>query len=258
MVLRCHWISRQPDSEWYCNEHSAASVLMDKQIQVGYLFRNGNRTYKADGNADLHDRSRWCLVGLKDTPNPGVYYIRDFIEEAHLNSIRKTYGFKSTGRKRDILGLPKGDLLLPGAYDLTDSTQEVLKRKMSYSFKTCPRPDIVTLGIRDKQIDTSPCHYNVAVKPVEKIPCNHVMFRSRVQRITFPPKEGPAPGVYNPPSKPAKGITSSFKSKLPRLHSVHSITPGPGAHEPRWKSGDRLSIKRTVEPRFSLLFRHTP
>nr|XP_057906499.1 protein STPG4 [Doryrhamphus excisus] len=213
-------------------------------------FRKGTRTDKAN----LHDRSRWCL----DTPNPGVYYIRDFIEEADLNSVRKTYGFKGTGRKHEVLGLPKGDLLLPGAYDHSDPTQEFLKRKMSYSFKTCPRPDIVTLGVRDKHIDTSPCDYNVAVKAAEKTPCKHVMFRSRVQRITFPPKEGPGPCVYDPPSKPGKGITSCFKSKLPRLHGVHPRTPGPGAYEPRWKSGDRLSMEPTVDPHVSLLFRPTP
>uniref|UniRef100_A0A3P8SA45 Si:ch211-93n23.7 n=1 Tax=Amphiprion percula TaxID=161767 RepID=A0A3P8SA45_AMPPE len=154
-------------------------------------------------------------------PNPGTYHIWDFIEEADLNPVRKTYGFKGVGRKAQTLGVCKGDLLLPGAYDYIDSTQEVLRTQASYSFKNCPRPGIVTLGIRDKDINTSPCDYNVTAKPVEKIPC-HVMFRSTVQRISFLPKEGPAPCHYNPQTRPAKGITSCFKSTLPRLHSVNS------------------------------------
>ncbi|XP_077470230.1 protein STPG4 [Stigmatopora argus] len=194
----------------------------------------------------------------KDSPYPGQYDVRDFIEEADLNPVRKTYGFKGTGRERPPMGLQKGDMLLPGAYNLTDPTQEVLKRQALCSFKNCPRPDVVTLGIRDKHINTSPCDYNVMVKPVEKTPCMHGVFRSSVQRITFPPKEGPAPGVYNLSNKPATSITSSFKSKVPRLHSVQSGTPGPGTYEPYWRFSDRLSTKTTSDPSFSFLFRDTP
>lgn len=87
---------------------------------------------------------------FQDTPVPGHYHIQDFTEEAELNPVKKTYGFKSPGRSVPVWGTRKGDLLLPGAYDYPDSTREVLKRQASYSFKTCPRPDIVTLGVRDK------------------------------------------------------------------------------------------------------------
>lgn len=90
------------------------------------------------------------LTFYQDTPIPGVYHIRDFIEEAELNPVRKTYGFKGVGRKARILGVRKGDLLLPGAYNHTGSTQDVLMHQASYSFKNCPRPNIVTLGVRDK------------------------------------------------------------------------------------------------------------
>ncbi|KAK5882022.1 hypothetical protein CesoFtcFv8_020656 [Champsocephalus esox] len=169
---------------------------------------------------------------------------------------RHTYPrFKGVGREAPTLGVRKGDLLLPGAYDYIDSIQEVLKNKASYSFKNCPRPDIVTLGFRDKQINTSPCDYNVTAKPVEKIPCKHVMFRSTVQRISFPPKEGPAPCQYNPQTRPGQCITSSFTLPLPRLHSVHSKTPGPGAYELCWKLGDSLTAD-SIDPSFSLFFRN--
>ncbi|XP_022599719.1 protein STPG4 [Seriola dumerili] len=225
--------------------------------KVADMSRSGNRTEKGEDKVDLCGRGSWWLGTLKDTPIPGLYHIRDFIEEADLNPVRKTYGFKGVGRKAQTLGVRNGDLLLPGAYDYTDSTQEVLMHQASYSFKNCPRPDIVTLGIRDKHINTSPCDYNVTPKPVEKIPCKHVIFRSTVQRISFPPKEGPAPCHYNPHTRAEKGITSCFKSTLPRLHYVHPKTPGPGAYEPCWKLGDRLNAE-VVDPSFSLFFRNVP
>ncbi|XP_055358342.1 protein STPG4 isoform X3 [Betta splendens] len=151
------------------------------------MSAGGNGADQGDGKVDRCGRGSWWLVTLKDTPAPGVYHIRDFIEEAELNPVRKTYGFKGVGRKAQTLGVRKGDLLLPGAYDYTDFTQEVLRRNMSYSFKNCPRPDVITLGVRDKDVNTSPGDYNVAAKPVEKTPSKHVMFRSTVQRISFPP-----------------------------------------------------------------------
>uniref|UniRef100_A0A3B4ZWZ3 Si:ch211-93n23.7 n=1 Tax=Stegastes partitus TaxID=144197 RepID=A0A3B4ZWZ3_9TELE len=170
-----------------------------------------------------------------------VYHIRDFIEEAELNPVRKTYGFKGVGRKAQTLGVRQGDLLLPGAYDYIDSTQEVLMNQASYSFKNCPRPDIVTLGIRDKvafRHDLYQFSHPTPLPSLLSSSCRHVMFRSTVQRISFPPKEGPAPCCYNPQPRPAKAITSCFKSTLPRLHSVNSKTPGPGTYEPYWKWSD--------------------
>ncbi|XP_034464587.1 protein STPG4 isoform X1 [Hippoglossus hippoglossus] len=231
-------------------KHKAASKVAD-------MSRGGNRTDKGDDRVDLCGRGSWWLRTLKDTPLPGLYHIRDFIEEAELNPVKKTYGFKGVGRKAKTLGVRNGELLMPGAYDYIDSTQEVLMNQASYSFKNCPRPDIDTLGIRDKHINTSPCDYDVTAKPVEKTPCKHAMFRSTVQRISFPPREGPAPCRYNPQTRPGKGITSCFKSTLPRLHYVDLKTPGPGAYEPNWKFGGPLNTE-VMDPSFSLFFRSIP
>ncbi|XP_030012471.1 protein STPG4 [Sphaeramia orbicularis] len=225
--------------------------------KVSAVSRGGNSTDKGSDKVGPCSRGSWWLGTLKDTPVPGLYHVRDFIEESELNPVKKTYGFKGVGRRAATLGEYKGELLLPGAYHYTDSTQEVLKRHMTYSFKNCPRPDISTLEGRDKHIHTSPCDYNVTAKPVEKIPCKHVMFRSSVQRISFLPKEGPAPCQYNPETRPEKSITSCFKSTLPRLQHVPSKTPGPGAYEPFWKLGDPLNMD-DVDPSFSLFFRNIP
>ncbi|KAM3606442.1 uncharacterized protein V6R79_016264 [Siganus canaliculatus] len=206
MAVRCHLISSQADSVRPQGpaRHSPAATWKKHQAvpEVGDMSRGGNRTDKGDDKVDQSGRGSWWLGTLKNTPNPGLYHIRDFIEEAQLNPVRKTYGFKSVGRETRILGVRKGDFLLPGAYDYTDSTQEVLKRQVSYSFKNCPRPDIVTLGVRDKHINTSPCHYDVTVKPVEKIPCKHVMFRSTVQRISFPPRDLLQATMIHRPKRP--------------------------------------------------------
>ncbi|KAM4607918.1 protein STPG4 [Polymixia lowei] len=213
-----------------------------KDISEVSDMSSDDRTQKHSKKGNLCDRGSWWRGALKDTPVPGHYDILDFIEEADLNPVRKTYGFKGLGRKAQTQPVRHGDILLPGAYNYNDSIQEVLKRQTFYSFKNCPRLDI-TLGIRDKNINTSPCDYNVAEKPVEKIPCKHVMFRSTVPRISFLPKEGPAPCCYNLQTGPAKGITSCFRSTVPRLHSVRSRTPGPGTYKPSWQAGHGLDME---------------
>lgn len=90
------------------------------------------------------------LLTPQDTPHPGLYHVPDFIEEAERNPVKKTYGFKGVGREARTLTAGGGDLLLPGAYEHTDFIQQGQKHQASYSFKNCPRPDIVTLGVRDK------------------------------------------------------------------------------------------------------------
>ncbi|KAL6487442.1 hypothetical protein MHYP_G00040680 [Metynnis hypsauchen] len=203
----------------------------------------------------LTHRGDWWKKTIKSTPIPGSYHIRDFIEDNGLNPVRQTYGFKGAGRNAKTVCVRNGAMLLPGAYVFTDSTQEALQRRASYAFKSCPRPDSYTLGIRDKDIDLSPCHYNVTEEPVPKLPCKHVMFRSAVQRLGFLPKEGPPPGHYTLKPSPSIGITSCFKSTVPRLHSVRSRTPGPGTYEPSWRSGPQLTMKTSMGRTHGLFFR---
>ncbi|KAM9803725.1 protein STPG4 [Neosynchiropus ocellatus] len=209
------------------------------------------------GGVDPSGRGSWWTGSLKSTPIPGHYRTRDFIEEADLNPVKKTYGFKGPGRSGgNVFEAGSGALLLPGAYDHMDSAREVLRP--SCSFRSCPRSEGVTLGVRDKHLTTSPCDYNVTPKPVEKSPSKHVMFRSSVRRIAFPPKAGPAPGQYSPRLRPARGVTSCFQSSVPRLHHTLSDTPGPGAYERQWKLGDPLGKESPVHPTFSLYFRDIP
>lgn len=84
----------------------------------------------------------------QDTPGPGHYHIRDFIEEAELNPVKKTYGFKGVGRRRPPVGQQRADVLPPAAHD--SSIQDPSIHQPSHFFRNCPRPDTVTLGVRDK------------------------------------------------------------------------------------------------------------
>ncbi|XP_036402006.1 protein STPG4 [Megalops cyprinoides] len=205
---------------------------------------------------DQSERDSWWKGSLTDSPNPGSYHIRSFIEEAELNPVRRTYGFQGTGRKVPLWWVRKGDLLLPGAYSYTDSIQEALQRQASYSFKNCPRPQNFTLGVRDKDVNISPCHYDLTEKPVPKSPCKHVMFRSAVQRHTFLPREGPAPGQYDIKPDNARAVTSCFRSTVPRLHRVRSRTPGPGTYDPFWKMGQHSGTEASLSRAYGLFFRN--
>ncbi|GLD74236.1 uncharacterized protein AKAME5_002556400, partial [Lates japonicus] len=71
-------------------------------------------------------------------------------------------------------------------------------------------------------INTSPCDYNVTSETggEDSIQACDVLGRL-CNGSAFPPKEGPAPCHYNLQTRSEKGITSCFKSTLPRLHYVH-------------------------------------
>ncbi|XP_040595305.1 protein STPG4 isoform X4 [Mesocricetus auratus] len=140
------------------------------------------------------DREGWWRVTLTNTPIPGTYHIKTFIEESLLNPVKATYNFKNEGRKRIPL-VQRNDPVpndLP-QYKPPDFLELLKKQMASYSFKDQPRPNPSTLVDKDEH-------------------------------------EGPGPGEYNlkPPS--AGSITSCFRSKVPRFLPASSKTPGPGAY----------------------------
>ncbi|XP_028676146.1 protein STPG4 [Erpetoichthys calabaricus] len=191
---------------------------------------------KNNSKEKVSERETWWRSSLTESPVPGTYHIRSFIEDAAMNPVRKTYGFKGEGRKKYAGVLRKGDLLLPGAYAYADFLQHAEKQRVTYSFRSCTRSKCPIVGVTDKDVNISPCQYNLMEKPVIKTSCKHVMFRSAVQRfptIYFVPKEGPAPGQYEVRVEQTHpNITSCFRSAVPRLPSTRSKTPGPGTYEP--------------------------
>ncbi|KAM9316829.1 protein STPG4 [Gastrophryne carolinensis] len=185
-------------------------------------------------NQQFTERDAWWLYSLRDTPNPGSYNLRDFLEDAKLNPVQHSSSFKGSGRKKH-LNLPgAGDVLLPGCYKFPDFSDLLEKMPLTYSFRNTPR-SAVQLGVKDKDLNTDPCRYSLMTPPVVSHPCRNFMFRSAVRRfptINFIPKEGPGPGEYNLKYVPSLGISSSFKSSVPRFQLTYNKTPGPGTYDP--------------------------
>uniref|UniRef100_A0A3Q2Z2Y2 Sperm-tail PG-rich repeat containing 4 n=1 Tax=Hippocampus comes TaxID=109280 RepID=A0A3Q2Z2Y2_HIPCM len=204
---------------------------------------------------DIGNLSAGChLATPLDTSMTGLDRIRELIEESDVNPIRKSCGFKGTDRERQPMGLKTGEL-----QSVSSPNFSFLLSFPSPSTKIEEKSPLCSFVFSLLSVHHCSFFFFFYDSPiVHFLLRRHAIFRSSVQRIPFPPKEGPAPGAYTLSSKPADGITSCFKSKLPRLHSVHSVTPGPGAYEPHWKWLDNLTLKTTVEPSFSLLFRNTP
>ncbi|XP_069464525.1 protein STPG4 [Ambystoma mexicanum] len=183
----------------------------------------------------LSERDGWWMEAFRETPFPGTYNVRDFIQEADLNPVRQTYSFKGEGRKKCPNVGRTGEYLLPGCYNVIESIQVIEKKPNTYSFKNTPRTNIL-LGVRDKDINIAPWQYEVVTPPVTTSPSKHFMFRSAVKRFPtthFVPKEGPGPGDYEVKRAERRCVISScFKSTVPRFKELRSKTPGPGTYEP--------------------------
>ncbi|KAM5292630.1 protein STPG4 [Ctenodactylus gundi] len=181
-------------------------------------------------------REGWWRVTLTDTPTPGTYHLKTFLEESLLNPVVTTYNFKNEGRKKPPLVQRNdpvvNDLPLYRPPDFLDLLQ---KQALTYSFRDQPRPSPSSLVYRDKSLHLSPGQYEVLPKPVPKFASRSFVFRSAVQRFPttyFIPHEGPGPGHYDVKTPPVPSVTSCFRSTAPRLLRTCSKTPGPGAYEP--------------------------
>ncbi|CAF1512169.1 unnamed protein product [Adineta steineri] len=217
-----------------------------------------HRQYKPSKyESPMSDRESWWRVTIKDTPIPGSYdtHLNTFIKETIARPM--TYGFKSDGRRRDPQPLePKGKDLLPGAYSHGDSIDEMLRRRLSYGFKGPTREESLkktVLANHDKDIDVAPGLYETQKYhridvPIE--PVRHGFFKSKSKRKLFPPKDGPAPGDYEPKTKiidtKSPTIRSSFQSRTDRFYKRPMKVPGPGTYDilssfPSWKQIDMFS-----------------
>ncbi|XP_067030127.1 protein STPG4-like [Acropora muricata] len=191
----------------------------------------------------LSDREGWWRSTLKDTPVPGTYDLKNFVQDLQFNPISKTYGFKNTGRKKNADPSRRGSYLMPGLYKHFTCVDQLEKQQISYNFKACDRYHTPTalVGYIDKEFansEISPSTYYSGYEYVPKLPSKHPAFKSQEHRfptIYFKPKEGPPPGQYKLSKDPIlpKGpnITSPFKSKTPRFAQPHVLkTPGPGTY----------------------------
>ncbi|XP_013373059.1 PREDICTED: uncharacterized protein C2orf61 homolog isoform X2 [Chinchilla lanigera] len=130
------------------------------------------------------EREGWWRETLTNTPIPGTYHLKTFIEESLLNPVVATYNFKNEGRKKPPLVQRNNPVVndLP-LYKPADFLDLLKKQVATYSFKDQPRPSPSTLVYKDKSLRLSPGQYEVLPKPVPKYPSKDYVFRSAVQRF---------------------------------------------------------------------------
>ncbi|KAF6321799.1 sperm-tail PG-rich repeat containing 4 [Rhinolophus ferrumequinum] len=155
------------------------------------LGRGGS---KPNRKTSSFEREGWWRITLTNTPIPGTYHLKTFLEESQLNPVRATYGFKNEGRKKPPLVQRNNPVPTDLPQYMPPELLDLLKKQMTtYSFKDKPRPSPSTLVYKDQ-------------------------------------REGPGPGHYNVKIPSASSVTSSFQSRVPRFLPTSSKTPGPGAY----------------------------
>ncbi|XP_044515403.1 protein STPG4 [Gracilinanus agilis] len=207
-------------------------------------------------------RETWWRTTLKETPNPGTYTVRDFIQESLSNPVHNTYNFKGQGRNKMCLVEPKRDMTLPDIPKyLPPNFVDLIKKQMaSYSFKDTPRQTPNKLCLKDETIDIAPGQYNIGPAPVPKFLARNYVFRSTVERFPtyyFIPKEGPGPGHYDIKVSESHPITSCFQSKVPRFVPLRSKTPGPGTYTGTKEKSTQSRIIAKLGREHSLFFNNT-
>ena len=108
-------------------------------------------------------------VYFQETPVPGSYELRDFLQEKELNRINPTYNFKNEGRKKKPGIIPDGATLLPGAYEHKDFLDNLMEQQLTYQFKSSGRKRVLP-GIKDPDCNVAPCEYETSRPAVKKLP----------------------------------------------------------------------------------------
>ena len=117
---------------------------------------------KADMQYDYIIKSICAAKLIKyyqDTPIPGAYDLKDFVQELQGNPVRTTYGFKNAGRKKNADPSRKGSVLMPGLYKHRTCVDQLETQQKTYSFKACDRYHTPTalVGYIDKVCNLIEC-----------------------------------------------------------------------------------------------------
>ncbi|XP_054963980.1 protein STPG4 isoform X1 [Pan paniscus] len=241
---------------------ATASTSIREDLVGGESFITASKPARKTSS---FEREGWWRIALTDTPIPGTYHLKTFIEESLLNPVIATYNFKNEGRKKPPLVQRNNPVLNDLPQYMPPDFLDLLKKQVAtYSFKDKPWPSPSTLVDKDQSLQLSPGQYNVLPAPVPKYASRSCVFRSTVQRFptTYfiprrdftmlarlvsnsrpraicPPQpskvlglqhEGPGPGHYNVKMPPTSSVTSCFQSRVPRFLPSCSKTPGPGAY----------------------------
>ena len=213
--------------------------LAQKSDQSGAHGGAGDDLQKQQANIQDYFESpkskrEWWRVYLHETPVPGTYEFRDFLEESRNRPCCAS--FKAESRKK-TRGKIVGELLLPGAYETTDLVEELRKKPCTTAFKSSGRSKKLAWERSNTELDQFPVpgQYETTFPPVMNQTVSSSMFRSKTTRFKhlFTSTEGPPPGFYNPTDvfNEKKAAKSSFRSKAPRFKSSGTNVPGPGTYE---------------------------
>lgn len=183
----------------------------------------------------------WWRFYLKETPIPGSYSHRGFVDDLH--SQPGTYRFRDTSRVKSASHQRfdrMGQHLLPGAYEVPGFVHTLTKKKVTYGFLATERDEGPKIGhgYGDKELDTSPTNYNVVdySEGIRERDIKTSSYKSRVKRTLSAPQfrivKGPGPGLYDPASvKKVPEITSTFKSSVPRFNERASVSVHVSMHD---------------------------
>jgi len=227
---------------------------------IEYSTAGDEKSENYYGKDLLTERDTWWTGFIRETPDPGAYNIPSMMEVLNSTAVHKTYGFKSSGRKRNADPTRRGDYLLPGLYKFKSSLDETLEKQENFLSKSTSRDNksALVVGIQDKFLaksDLSPLKYAKEFQMDSKLASKDAVFKSKSSRfptIYFQPKKGPSPTEYHVAKKKGIEVTSSFASGTSRFKKPHVLkTPGPGAYtkmlqHPLPKHAKEINLKYNV------------
>ncbi|KAM9601510.1 protein STPG4 [Trichechus inunguis] len=141
-------------------------------------------TAKPTRKSASFEREGWWRTTLTNTPIPGTYHLRTFIEESLLNPVIATYNFKNEGRKKPPLVHRNYPVINDIPQYMPPDSLDLLKKQMAtYSFKDKPRASPSSLVYKDQTVQLSPGQYDILPAPVPKYSSRGFVFRSTVPRF---------------------------------------------------------------------------
>ncbi|XP_054328858.1 protein STPG4 isoform X2 [Pongo pygmaeus] len=160
---------------------ATASTTIREDLVRGESFITASKPARKTSS---FEREGWWRIALTNTPIPGAYHLKTFIEESLLNPVIATYNFKNEGRKKPPLVQRNNPVLNDLPQYMPPDFLDLLKKQVAtYSFKDKPRPSPSTLVDKDQSLQLSPGQYNVLPAPVPKYASRSCVFRSTVQRF---------------------------------------------------------------------------
>lgn len=101
--------------------------------------------------ASLHTDLKNDVNFPQNTPVPGTYHLKTFIEESLLNPVAATYNFKNEGRRKPPLVQRNNPVLTDLPPYMPPDFLDLLKKQVTtYSFKDQPRSSPSSLVYRDQ------------------------------------------------------------------------------------------------------------